>query len=204
MAKNKIQKSLLRPVILSNPDSWVKVHGDYLFRYALLRLRDEMLAQDAVQETFLAAFKSRKNFRGQCAEKSWFAGILKNKICDHFRRSTYECSFTDLHFYNNQDADFFIHELIPNNCWMNEDSLHARKSLGTKSDKDEFWKTYRKCIKKLTPTIADAFNLRVVEELPSSEVCAILNVTKCNLWVMLHRARLKLRCCLESDWFEKP
>jgi hypothetical protein len=72
---------------LSDPERWVGEYGDYLFKYALSRLRDPAKAEDMVQEAFLAALKGAKGFQGRSAEKSWLVGILKNKICDHFRRS---------------------------------------------------------------------------------------------------------------------
>src|SRR5258708_38178664 len=69
---------------LSDPERWVELYGDYLFKYALMRLRDAARVEDAVQETFLAALKGGKTFAGRSAEKSWLVGILKNKICDHY------------------------------------------------------------------------------------------------------------------------
>src|SRR5436853_5092997 len=84
---------------LSDPERWVEEHGDYLFKYALSRLRDPLKAEDFVQETFLAALKGGKSFQGRSAEKSFLVGILKNKICDHFRRASRETAFTDLEFY---------------------------------------------------------------------------------------------------------
>ena len=75
---------------LSDPERWVELHGDYLFKYAMMRLRDRAQAEDAVQETFLAALKGGKTFAGRSAEKSWLVGILKNKICDYYRRASRE------------------------------------------------------------------------------------------------------------------
>ena len=84
---------------LSDPEQWVELHGDYLFRYALMRLRDASKAEDAVQETFLAALRGGRNFAGRSAEKSWLVGILKKKVSDHFRKASRETPFTDLDFY---------------------------------------------------------------------------------------------------------
>ena len=68
----------------------MELHGDYLFKYALMRLRDPAKAEDAVQETFLAALKGGKSFAGRSAEKSWLVGVLKNKIYDHYRKASRE------------------------------------------------------------------------------------------------------------------
>jgi len=91
--------SATSPPRLSDPERWVEEHGDYLFKYALVRLRDATRAEDMVQETFLAALKGGDKFAGRSAEKSWLVGILKNKICDHYRKASRETSFTDMEFY---------------------------------------------------------------------------------------------------------
>jgi RNA polymerase sigma-70 factor (ECF subfamily) len=93
-----------QPTTLSDPEQWVELHGDYLYKYALIRLRDPSKAEEMVQETFLAALKGGKNFAGRSAEKSWLVGILKNKICDHYRKASRETSFTDLDFIRTKTA----------------------------------------------------------------------------------------------------
>src|SRR5580698_2342527 len=97
---------------LSDPERWVDEHGDYLFKFALSRLRDVTRAEDAVQETFLAALKGGKNFAGRSAEKSWLTGILKNKIYDHFRKAGRETPFTDLEFYADEESDRFVPDAL--------------------------------------------------------------------------------------------
>ncbi len=81
---------------LSDPERWVDEHGDFLFKFALARLRDPLKAEDVVQETFLAVLKIGKSFPERATEKSWLVGILKNKIFDHYRKTGRETSFTDL------------------------------------------------------------------------------------------------------------
>ena len=95
---------------LSDPGRWVEEYGDYLFRYALMRLRDPSRAEDMVQETFLAALKGGRSFAGRSAEKTWLVGILKNKIADYFRKASRETSFTDLNFYQGEEAEQFVAE----------------------------------------------------------------------------------------------
>ncbi len=147
------------PPGLSDPERWVDLHGDYLFKYALIRLRDPAKAEDAVQETFLAALKGGKSFQGRSAEKSWLVGVLKNKIYDYYRKSSRETSFTDLEFYSDEE--------------------------------------------KLPKNVAAVFNLREVDGVEGKEICSLLNISESNLWVMLHRARMALRRCLETNWFGK-
>src|SRR5438045_3100046 len=109
-----------KPPGLSDPEQWVDLHGDYLFKYALMRLRDPAKAEDAVQETFLAALKGGRSFAGRSAEKSWLIGILKNKIFDHYRKSSRETSFTDLEFYSDEESDRFASEGPSKGGWIHE------------------------------------------------------------------------------------
>src|SRR5271166_2287281 len=105
---------------LSDPERWVELHGDYLFKYALMRLRDPAKAEDAVQETFLAALKGGRSFAGRSAEKSWLVGILKNKIYDHYRKASRETTFTDLEFYADEEGDRFVADGLLKDGWIHE------------------------------------------------------------------------------------
>ena len=96
------------------------LHGDYLFKYALMRLRDPAKAEDAVQETFLAALKGGQTFGGRSAEKSWLVGILKNKIFDYYRKASRETSFTDLDFYADEESDRFVADGLGKGSWIHE------------------------------------------------------------------------------------
>ncbi len=201
-SQNESQKQ--RPTSLSDPERWVDEHGDYLFKFAMLRLRDESRAEDAVQETFLAALKGGKNFQGRSAEKSFLVGILKNKIYDHFRKASRETSFTDLQFYDDEESDRFINEGLSQGGWIHERGPQEWVNAGESVDNELFWKTYRDCAGKLPEKVATVFNLREVDDVDSKEICALLGISESNLWVMLHRARMALRRCLESNWFAKP
>ncbi len=186
------------PSGLSDPEQWVELYGDYLFKFALVRLRDATLAEDLVQETFLAALKGGKSFAGRSAERSWLTGILKNKIFDHFRKAGRETAFTDLSFYADEEADRFDGE-----AWIHRLGPQDWPDAGASMDNALFWKTYSDCASKLPKNIATVFNMREVDGLESKDVCAVLNISENNLWVMLHRARMALRRCLEINWFGK-
>src|SRR5271156_4767377 len=127
---------------LSDPERWVEEHGDYLFKFALLRLRDVAKAEDAVQETFLAALKGGKNFAGRSAEKSWLVGILKNKIFDYFRKAGREMSFTDLEFYSDEEGDRFTGEGVHQGSWIHELGPQEWPNPGESLDNEKFWKVY--------------------------------------------------------------
>ena len=85
-------------------------HGDILYRYALERVRKPDVAQDLVQETFLAAVRTQERFRGGSTVRSWLCGILKHKICDYYRKLGRETSFTDLEFLSDECAEKFVPE----------------------------------------------------------------------------------------------
>lgn len=188
----------------SDPEQWVEAYGDYLFRYALARLRDPARAEDAVQETFLAAWKGRKKFAGRSAEKSWLVGILKNKIFDHYRKASRETSFTDLEFYHDEESDRFIPDGLFKDGWVHElGPLEWSTEPGATLDREVFWQTFHDCANKLPKNVATVFSLREVDGVESREICELLNISEGNLWVMLHRARMALRRCLEMNWFGK-
>jgi RNA polymerase sigma-70 factor (TIGR02943 family) len=188
---------------LSDPERWVDEHGDYLFHYALGRLRDPARAEDAVQETFLAALKA-KNFAGRSAERSWLTGILKNKIFDYFRKASRETTFTDLDFYADEEGDRFVADGFGKGGWIHElGPLAWPENPGAALDNEIFWKTFRDCSGKLPEKVAAVFTLREVDGVDSKEICATLSISESNLWVMLHRARMALRRCLETNWFGK-
>jgi RNA polymerase sigma-70 factor (ECF subfamily) len=187
--------------VLSDPERWVELHGDYLFKYAVLRLRDTVKAEDAVQETFLAALKGGKSFAGRSAEKSWLVGILKNKICDHYRKASRETPFTDLEFYTDEESGRFEAGDTRGGGWIHELGPRDWPNPGESLDNEKFWRAYHDCSGKLPKNVAAAFNLRELDGVESKEICSLLNISESNLWVMLHRARMALRRCLEKNWF---
>ncbi len=191
------------PAEASDPEHWVELHGDYLFKFALARLRDPATAEDMVQETFLAAIKGAKSFAGRSAEKSWLVGILKNKIFDHYRKASRETSFTDLEFYSDEESERFIPDGMFKDGWIHELGPQEWSGPGASLDSEAFWKTFQDCSAKLPKNVSAVFTLREVDDIESKEICALLNISENNLWVMLHRARMALRRCLETNWFGK-
>jgi len=192
------QQAEQNPSKTTNPENWVDQYGNYLYHFALGRLRNTTDAENMVQETFLAAFRAKDTFAGKSAERTWLIGILKHKIIDHLRKAYREKPVTD--FNKDQEAinDFFDHQ------------GHLKKQPGqwtdnpnTLAQQKEFWKVFYKCSEKLSATSRDAFLLREVEKINGKEICRILGITQSNLWVLLHRARLQLRQCLEINWFER-
>lgn len=183
-----------------DPERWVDDHGDYLYHYALSRLRDPVYAEDFVQESLLAALKNYQRFEGRSSERSWLTGILKNKILDHFRKAGRETSFTDLEFYRDEEEETFENQSFPNH-WNPDAQPTEWNAPGSTLDKEEFWRVFHDCSGRLPDRIARVFLLREVDGIPSAEICSTLNITDSNLWVMLHRGRMALRRCMEVNWF---
>jgi RNA polymerase sigma-70 factor (ECF subfamily) len=187
------------PSKLSDPSTWVEQHGDYLFRYSLMRVRNRELAENLVQETFLAALIGRDSFCGSSSEKTWMTGILKHKIIDQFRKSFREKSISELQTDEEQSIDQFYDAVgqpkqYPKS-WMPDPQalLHSK----------EFWKVFRSCLDRLPERTASAFIMRELDDRSTEEICSELEITPTNLWVMLYRARLELRGLLEKYWFER-
>jgi RNA polymerase sigma-70 factor (ECF subfamily) len=194
-----IASTLPAPAVQADPERWVDEHGDCLYRYALTRVRKPELAEDLVQETLLVAVRTHEKFAGRSTERSWLVGILKNKICDHFRKLGRETNFTDLEFFRDEHSDKFDRE----NYWIHERGPSEWKPEGEEAMKRaEFWQALHACLGRLPERVAQVFMLREMDGVPSKEVCAMLHISEANLWVMLHRARMALRQDLETTFFE--
>ncbi|MDA0989865.1 MAG: sigma-70 family RNA polymerase sigma factor [Verrucomicrobia bacterium] len=179
----------------TDPNQWVEDFGDYLYRYALLRLRDPSIAQDAVQETFLAAVKGLDRYDGRVGIKYWLRGILRNKIVDHFRKSVREDIVEDPEAKQMAESFWFKYSGIPTRNpqpWQ----FDPHQAF----DKKEFWSIFETCLGKLDTPLRQAFVMKMLEGIETSEICKVLNVSANNYWVMMHRARTKLKTCLERNW----
>ena len=187
-----------------DPGIWVEQHGDYLFKYALFRLRDSSAAEDVVQETFLAALRGYEKFEGRGSERTWLVGILKHKITDHFRRITREAPIGQEEDEGPEHSEFFTRTDEWTNHWNVDyapSEWHANPAQ--LAEQGDFWRVFSDCLSPLPQRTASAFTLREVDGLTSEEICEVLGIKVNNLWVMLHRARLHLRNCLEMDWFKR-
>jgi RNA polymerase sigma-70 factor (ECF subfamily) len=187
-------RSMHEVIAVPSPVNWVEDYGDYLYRFALVRLGTAEAAEDLVQETFLAALRSRENFQGASSERTWLVSILKHKMLDYLRRKHREQPLTDL------GEDEFENSLF-------DQKGHWKKrprnwnDPGASLENAEFWEVFSRCLSKLPGRLAETFTLRELDGLPGREVCEALQLTSTNLAVMLHRARLRLWRCLGTNWF---
>jgi RNA polymerase sigma-70 factor (ECF subfamily) len=171
----------------------------YLLRYATLQLRNPEAAEDAVQEALVAALAGEANFAGRSNLRTWLTGILKHKIVDTIRRQSKERprATSDA---DGDTADFDAlfdetgHWAEPPDPWEQPEGALEQK---------QFLKALEQCLRDLPERTAQAFMMREHLGLDTSEICKELGITSTHCWVMLYRARMALRQCLQMNWFDK-
>ncbi len=182
-----------------NPDAWVDQYGDALYSFALARVNNKQTAEDIVQETFLAAVKSQDRFKGQSSEKTWLFGILKHKVIDHYRKyKSIVTSKDDLRELDNMDRFFKT-----DGSWQMRPAdwrADPEKSQTVREALNHFYQ----CLSGLPLKTADVFVFREIDGLSTKEICKKLDITPSNCWVILYRARVLLRTCLESLGYGRP
>ena len=171
-----------------------------MIRFATLQLSDAHLAEDAVQDALIGALKNANSFGGRAALKTWVFAILKNKIADTLRQRQRLVYAGSLAGEKDEDEDFS--ELFDRKGFWQADERpvawnHPEEALR----EGQFWRVFETCLENLPGNQARVFMMREFIELDSPEICATVGITVSNLNVMLHRARLRLRECLENRWF---
>jgi len=182
---------------IHDPETWMDLYGDLLYRFALFRVKDCTAAEDIVQETFLAALGAYKNFKGHSTVRTWLIAILKYKSVDYIRKKVWEQGSNDLEYL----ADMVDRNFNGQGKWR----IRYCKRSSTPMQlyvRKEFIEILHKCLSKLPERLAKAFIMREIDGLSTKEICETLNVTPTNCWVMLHRARRRLQACIKTCWFE--
>jgi RNA polymerase sigma-70 factor (ECF subfamily) len=169
-----------------------------LLRFARAQLRNDAWAEDAVSETLLAVLEKPQSFGGRSQLKTWLIGILKHKVIDQLRRHQREGATLTADDAEDLDDTLFNargewREAPPD--WGDPEACATQR---------EFFEVLEACVEHLPPVQGRVFMMREWLELDSAEICKTLAITSTNLWVILHRARLRLRECLQANWFSKP
>ncbi len=178
--------------------AWVEEYGDRLFKYALFRVRNKELAEDLVQEALLSAFRSQSSFEGRSSVYTWLVTILKNKIIDHVRKDS-RASMVSLDDGFQDERGELFNRL---GLWKVE-LLEWDGGGEALLEREDFRAQLESCLGKMPEKLRQAFIFKVIDDLDSEEVCTMLKISPNNLWVMLYRARMRLRTCLDKNWFEK-
>lgn len=182
------------PPARPDPARWVDEHGDYLYRYALARVGRTEVAEDLVQETFLAALRALDSFAGRSSERTWLTSILKNKLIDRLRQ---------------QHRTLVAADVGMTDAWL--DNLYSRHGLWRRAltpgkwgknpaellEQKEFWEAFEQCRAALPDRMGVVLSLRLLDDVPAAEICEALGISLNNLWTLLHRARVRLWHCLD-------
>jgi RNA polymerase sigma-70 factor (TIGR02943 family) len=187
------------PVSAITPDFAHQVEAlrPQLLRFARSQLRNEAWAEDAVSETLLAALEKPHNFAGRSQLKTWLVAVLKNKVVDQLRRHAREA--TVLTTDDGEDLDESLFDPNRGGHWREQpqDWGSPEAHLGQR----QFFDVLEACMDHLPPTQGRVFMMREWLELSTDDICKELQITATNLWVLLHRARLRLQQCLQQRWF---
>ena len=181
----------------------IESHRPYLVRYALSQMRDSQLAEEAVQEALVAALENIGTFGGKSSLRTWLTSILRFKVIDLQRRAVAERTHVQLDEEGESGEDeawlddFFDstgHWRVAPQAWSNpEAALEQRR----------FWEAFERCLDRLPKAGSRVFFKREVMGEETDAICKAEGITASNCWVILHRARVALRACLEKTWFEK-
>ena len=177
------------------PDQWVDLYGDYLFRYALARVSNIDTAEDIVQEALVAAVQAYHHFQGRSSIKTWLIAILKRKIVDHYRRKSSQMETEDIEAVADKVDGLFDESghwrSTPSEWSLNPGQVYEQK---------EFMDVMYTCMAKLPKRLAEIFMMREFDDMDTQTICEQMGISESNSWVMLFRARMQLRGCLEENW----
>jgi RNA polymerase sigma-70 factor (ECF subfamily) len=181
----------------------IEGHRPYLMRYALAQLRDAQLAEEAVQEALLAALESLASFGGKSTLRTWLTSILRFKVIDLQRRAISERATLELtDFAAEGEDEGWLDELFaPDGHWRTPPQTWSDPEAAL--DQRRFWEAFERCLDRLPSAGARVFFKREVLGEDTDSICKAESITPSNCWVILHRARLGLRACLEKNWFGK-
>ena len=176
---------------------WVRDHADALYQFAYHRVNDEELSKDLVQDSFLAAWKNMESYRGEVSARNWLFIILKRKIIDHYRKA------------GRHVEELLNHEKIEDHFFDEAD--HWRKgsyprelavNFTDRTESQDFQNIFRSCSSKLKTLHKAVFTMKYIDGMESDEICETLGLKSNNFWVLMHRAKLQLRACLEKNWIK--
>lgn len=185
--------------------AWVEQYGDMLYRIALSRVNDEDHAQDLVQETFLSALRGYAMFQGQASVGTWLVSILKHKIIDSYKHSYREVTLSSLGANTDESIFFRDHQDLYEGHWKRSHLPKSLPQFHTQSvlpdstlEHQELMTLLHRCMQALPKGMRQIFVMRTVDDIDTEEICKDLGVSESNVWTTLHRARTRVRQCIEK------
>jgi len=172
----------------------VENHAADLLKRAMYKISDVEIAKDIVQDTFLAATEKIHTFKGESSAKTWLFSILNFKIIDYYRSKSRQkvSSVGDslLKFFN--EGGEWKGDRKPSN-WDEEENI---------LDNPDFQYVLRNCLEALPEKWNACVKMKYFMEKKGDEICQDLEITPTNLWQIIHRAKLNLRECIETNWYK--
>ena len=182
------------------PEKWVALYADYLFSLAFFKTSKREVAEDLVQDTFLSAWRGKDGFKGDCAEKTWLVRILNNKIIDYYRSSK---PGQDYEAYLSETEETFHEDFFSQNehgRWTNTVPATGYAIAADSTLKqNEFQSVLDKCLHSMPLRLRQIFVEKYLDDRNTDEICATFALTSANYWVIIHRAKVLLRTCLEKN-----
>lgn len=177
-----------------NPNKWVDRYSDYLYNYTIVRVNDREVANDLISETFLAALKSAKYFKGEATERTWLISILKRKIIDYYRKinSRKGKAEVKIDYSDDENSGEWLEEQVADQFDRTAEDEMENNELGL---------AILECLDSINEKHAAIFKRKTIDGADTEAICNEFNITPSNLWVIIHRARTALAACLEKNWF---
>ncbi len=170
-----------------------------LLRLAMLQLRDKASAEDATQDAMLAAIENQETFEGRAALRTWLISILRFKVLDALRnKKKHGPTISPQQLAEELDLTDCTALFSETGCWATpKDVWHDPQA---NLEQQEFFRVLDACLTKLPTNTSRVFLMREWLEFSPDEVCTELGVSSGNLRVLLYRARMQLRLCLDNNW----
>ena len=181
-----------------DPEYWLDRYGDALYRFALIRVGNQHVAEDLVQETLLSGIRSLDTFSGRSQIKTWLMTILRRRIADYFQRANRQPPTQSTQYASADELG--DHEFAEKHANLYHPEMSAAL-FQSSLENEEFWSAARECIRQLPLHLRETFIRRISNDGKTiEEICHELDLTKTNFTVRLYRARLILRQCFEKYW----
>jgi RNA polymerase sigma factor (sigma-70 family) len=171
---------------ISSPDILVEEHSDYLFQYAMSKLKNRELSLDFVQETLLTSLEKMDQFEGRSSIRTWMTTILNRKIIDHWRKE------------KKHDGSFRSDEITGE---INNTVIHQNpKNPQEINEEKEKMSILEFCLDKLPEQWREVLHAKYYDEKNGEEISKEFSLSSSNFWVIVHRAKAQLRGCMDKKY----